>query len=231
MPTWRCAPQSASSPPPAWPPTGCWWWPAWPPSCSLDSPSPGLLPEPARRRLALSAVGVTVLALIGGRVHRGRSWRRPTSGPPTSTSPSPTGNHLVPNVRVLAQGLAYLFNGDFGGARLDGRGALAFACALVLAAAAYAAVRFGRRWVTEAVARRRRAGTDRPPPVAGRARGVLVVGGRAALAGVRALQRSDRPLPSRYVLTVGYTGSPRSFPWPPPSGARGGGRWWWPACA
>jgi hypothetical protein len=162
-----------------------------------------LLGPPARRRLALSAVGVTVLALVGGRVIAAIMEASNVRAAHFDITFAQW-DHLVPNLRLLAQGLAYLFNGDFGGARFNGRGLLAFACALALAAAAYAAVRFGRRWVTEAIARRRRREENGPPPALA---AHVVFWSSAAVLLALAYVFSSVPIDrytSRYLLTVGY---------------------------
>jgi hypothetical protein len=162
-----------------------------------------LLPEPARRRLAPSAVGVTLFSLIGGRIIVAIMEASNVRAARFDITFAPW-DHLVSNLRVLAQGLAYLFNGDFGGARLAGRGVLAFTCALALAAGAYAAVRFGRRWVVEAIAQRRKGGTSGPAPVLA---AHVVFWSSAAVLLALAFVLSSVPIDrytSRYVVTVGY---------------------------
>jgi len=67
-------------------------------------------------------------------------------------------NDLVSGLLNFAQSLADLFNGDFGGAQVDARSSLEFACAVTLAAAFVVALRSGRTQVDRL--RTRAAGMD-----------------------------------------------------------------------
>ena len=162
-----------------------------------------LLPKPARRRLAISAVAVSILAVIGAQIIAAIMEAANVRAAHFEVTFAQF-DRVVPNLRLLAQSLAYLFNGDFGGARLDARGLLTFACALALAAAAYAALRFGRIWVRRTIALRRRGGVGGLPPVlAAHVMFWSMAAAGLALAFVLSSVPVDR-YSSRYVLTVGY---------------------------
>lgn len=58
-------------------------------------------------------------------------------------------NQIGANVAYLAHSFAALFNADFGGASIDGRSLLAFACAIALGSGLVVIIRAARRWSSD----------------------------------------------------------------------------------
>jgi hypothetical protein len=109
---------------------------------------------------------------------------------------------IWPNISVLVHGMAFLFNGDFGGAKINAQSTLAFVCAVVIVAAFVYAYRYLRRWAAAV-----RAG-DPPPDGAPPARAAHVAfWSLAGLLPILAYLFSSLPVnqfTSRYVVTTGY---------------------------
>jgi hypothetical protein len=103
------------------------------------------LAAPAGRRIALSCVLVGAGALAGGAVIVSVMEAQDVRAAHFTINLAAF-DGLAPNFRILAEGGAYLFNGDFSGMRLDFAGGLAVACALALAIAVVAVTRYGRGW-------------------------------------------------------------------------------------
>ncbi len=159
-----------------------------------------LLPGQAGRRIAISAVAISAVAGVGARI----------------LSDAMKGDHVVaahfevlfasfdrllPNLRLLAHSLIFMFNGDFGGDRLGVRAILELACAAAVLAGAWYAIKVGRDWVRGA----RPSRAEDPATAALYAHlafwilaGVLL-GATFVLSSVPADQNS-----ARYVLSVGY---------------------------
>jgi hypothetical protein len=157
-----------------------------------------LVSPPAGRRIALSAVLVAVAAGVGGRIIAAIMEGQHVVAHPFDVFMAGF-ERLAPNVRILAQSLAYLFNGDFGGMRPDADAALALACAAVLAAAVVVVVRHSRRsWRA-----------PRRATVAPEAARVAYVAFWSLAATILAAAFVLTTVPvdrytSRYVVTVGY---------------------------
>jgi hypothetical protein len=104
-----------------------------------------VIAAPAGRRIAVSSALVGVAAVIGSRVivsvMEGQDVR-----PYTFDVAMAGFDRITTNFRLLAQSLAYLFNGDFSGLRLSAETALTVACAGALTVAVVAAFRYGLRW-------------------------------------------------------------------------------------
>jgi hypothetical protein len=161
-----------------------------------------LLPAPAGRRIAISAAAVAVAAVVGAEVIgavmedakviatqydvRFAVWQR-----------------LDDNALLFAESLAYLLNGDFGGAEVEARSVLELLCAVAVLTGAIVAVRYGRERV--------RAARAAPPAdrreAARRAYVVfwLLAGVVLAVAFTLTSTPIDR-YSARYVVTVGYAG-------------------------
>ena len=106
---------------------------------------PWLMSRRAGIRVAVSSASVAAASLVLGLViakvmrdHDVVSAHFPIS--------YATFENLVPNVSTFAHGMAWLFNGDFSGARVTAHSTLAFACAVVVLAGLVVAYRVVRRW-------------------------------------------------------------------------------------
>ena len=103
------------------------------------------LAAPFARRLAVTVVSVTAATVAGERAavsamqarHVYQAYR-----PITFVAWGQIGT----NMRRVAESVASLLNGDFGGAAIAGRGVLAFACGLAATVGAVVAYRAGRDW-------------------------------------------------------------------------------------
>ena len=104
-----------------------------------------LLVRPAGDRVALTAVAVAAAAVAGSRAIVAIMHSQHVVGSHFDISLAPF-DQLGHHVRLLGESLAFLFNGDFGGMKIDARGLLTLGCAAAVTGAAVAAVRLGRTW-------------------------------------------------------------------------------------
>ena len=111
-----------------------------------------LLPRAIGRRIALTVVGIGVASLVGSRIAISAMHARHVYTGKHATNFT-AWDQLGAHIQQVAQSLATLFNGDFGGAAVGARSVLAFACALVLAWAAFRAFVAARAWYREVRAR------------------------------------------------------------------------------
>jgi hypothetical protein len=164
-----------------------------------------LLPRPVGLRIGVSAAAVTAGSLVGAAIIRNameaanvRAFRFELV--------FAQWDHIAPNVRLSAQSLAFLFNGDFGGAKVDAKSLLTFACAVAILGGLLAAARYLRPWVREA--RQAAVRGSRGELAAHPARMAHVVfWGLAGAIMLTAFILSDAPVDrftSRYIITVGY---------------------------
>jgi hypothetical protein len=121
-----------------------------------------LLPRDTGRRLAVATVGVGVVAVAASRVV---VWAMRTQHVHPVYLPIKFAmwDRIVPNVVGLAESLADLFNGDFGGSPLGPRALLTLGCAVVVAAGVVVAAREARSWTSQAfhrIERGEREGSD-----------------------------------------------------------------------
>jgi hypothetical protein len=104
-----------------------------------------LLRPPAGRSVALTAAVVAVAAVVGSRVVVAIMHAQHIVGTHFDIRFAAF-DRIGTNFRLLAESIAYLFNGNFSGMPLNGRGFLTVACTVVVAAAVVVVVRLGRAW-------------------------------------------------------------------------------------
>ncbi|HVE68565.1 MAG TPA: hypothetical protein VNB64_08295 [Solirubrobacteraceae bacterium] len=159
-----------------------------------------LLPPPAGRRIVVSAVAIAAFAAVGSRILVDVMEDAGVVAAPFDVVFAQW-DRLVPNLRLLAHSLAFMFNGDFGGARIGLRSVVELASAVAVLAAVVAVVRHARRWIPAVAA----TVDEDPREAARRAHVAFWLAAGAVLAATFVL--SSVPVDkytARYVLSVGY---------------------------
>jgi hypothetical protein len=161
------------------------------------------LAAPAGRRIAVSCVLIGAASLIGASLI-GAAMEAADVRAHHFDIFYAGYEQFVPHAQTFLQGMAYLFNGDFGGQKPSFAADLTVACAVVLALAAAVAYRVGRRRLGAAIS----GGLDRP---AGGVEAVRVahVAFWTLAGSMLAITYVFSSLPvnqftARYLLTVGY---------------------------
>jgi hypothetical protein len=164
-----------------------------------------LLRRPARLRIAISAAAVIVGTLVGASLITHHMEANGVHGYPLGLNFAGW-DQIGPNVWVAAQCMTHLFSGDFGGAKVDARSLLAFACGVTVLTAVYVTARYLRDWSRSvAVAARRRSRDEVASHPARTAH--IVFWGLAGATTIAAFVLSSLPVgrsSTRYVVTGGY---------------------------
>ncbi len=164
-----------------------------------------MLPAPAGRRIGASALGVSVVSAVGASIigHAMRADGVHTY--PFDLFFAPW-NRIVPNARLSAQSLAFLFNGDFGGEKVAAKSVLTFACALAILGGALWAALHLRDWgraIRASIQERTRAGLADDPARTAHVAFWGLAGTIMLVAFILSTTPVDRTT-SRYIITAGY---------------------------
>lgn len=116
----------------------------------------------AGRRVGGSVAAVGLGGLVGSRLVLAAMHAENVYASPFFSIRFATWDELGANVRLTAQGLASLFNGDFGGEALRLRSLLTLACSVLVAVGVFFAGRVGRAWARDARDRLRARGAAPP---------------------------------------------------------------------
>ena len=161
-------------------------------------------PVPGARRLAASTATIVAISVAGSSVIKAAMTSAGVVAYPFPITFSPF-ELLTTHLRLLAQSLTFVFNGNFGSATITIRSVIELACALAVTAGVVFAVRFARGWVV-VVARLGRHAPRSSPAEATRTAflsfwtlGALVLGTAYVVTSV-----PTDVFTSRYVVTVGY---------------------------
>jgi len=159
-----------------------------------------MLPAPAGRRIAVSAVTVAVAAMVGSGLIVDAMRDANVQDLPVDVAFAPF-DRIVSNFRLLLHALTFLGNGDFGGAEVEAKSVFALVCAIAVLAALVAVTRWASRWVRD-VARRPAQRPERPELLA-HASFWILAGTVTSIAFVMSTLPIDK-FSARYLMTAYY---------------------------